>query len=109
MTSHKRHFGSIRRRESGNYQARYRGPDGRMHSAPMTFARKSDAERWLALLQGKVIRGEWSSPDARRVTVGEYAYAWVAERPLQPRTRELYESQLRNHIEPYLGARRSTS
>lgn len=105
MTSRKRHFGSIRRRESGNYQARYRGPDGRMHSAPMTFARKSDAERWLALLQGKVIRGEWSSPDARRVTVGEYAYAWVAERPLQPRTRELYESQLRNHIDPYLGAK----
>ena len=52
-----------------------------------------------------MIRGEWSSPDARRVTVGEYAYAWVAERPLQPRTRELYESQLRNHIDPYLGAK----
>jgi hypothetical protein len=29
----------------------------------------------------------------------------VAERPLQPRTRELYESQLRNHIDPYLGAK----
>ena len=27
------------------------------------------------------------------------------ERPLQPRTRELYESQLRNHIDPYLGAK----
>ena len=61
MTSRKRHFGSIRRRESGNYQARYRGPEGRMHSAPMTFARKSDVERWLALLEGNVIRGEWSS------------------------------------------------
>ena len=60
MTSRKRHFGSIRRRESGNYQARYRGPEGRMHSAPMTFARKSDVERWLALLEGNVIRGEWS-------------------------------------------------
>jgi excisionase family DNA binding protein len=46
-------FGSIGRRESGNYQARYRGPDGRMHSAPMTFARKSDAERWLALFARK--------------------------------------------------------
>jgi hypothetical protein len=103
MTSRKRHFGSIRRRESGNYQARYRGPDGRMHSAPMTFARKSDAERWLTLLEGKMLRGEWSSPNARSVTVAEYAHAWVAERPLQPRTRELYESQLRDHIDPYLG------
>jgi Phage integrase, N-terminal SAM-like domain len=76
-----------------------------MHSAPMTFARKSDAERWLALLEGKMIRGELPSPDARRVTVGAYAQAWIAERPLQPRTRELYESQLRNHIDPYLGAK----
>jgi hypothetical protein len=27
----------------------------------------------------------------------------MAQRSLEPRTRELYESQLRNHIEPYLG------
>lgn len=52
-----------------------------------------------------MIRGELPSPDARRVTVGAYAQAWIAERPLQPRTRELYESQLRNHIDPYLGAK----
>jgi integrase len=52
-----------------------------------------------------VVLGEWSSPDARKITVAEYARAWLAERPLQPRTRELYESQLRNHIDPYLGAK----
>jgi integrase len=33
----------------------------------------------------------------------QYAQAWIAQRSLEPRTRELYESQLRNHIEPYLG------
>ena len=29
------------------YRARYWGPDGRLHSR--SFARKDDAERWLAL------------------------------------------------------------
>jgi hypothetical protein len=38
-----RHFGNIRKRSSGRYQARYRGPDGRLRSAPYTFERRSDA------------------------------------------------------------------
>ena len=42
MTARRR-FGSIRKRESGRYQARYRGPDGRMHGPDHTFARKSEA------------------------------------------------------------------
>jgi hypothetical protein len=33
-----------------------------MHAAPMTFERKSDAERWLTLLEGRIIRGDWSFP-----------------------------------------------
>lgn len=49
------------------------------------------------------LRGEWSPPSATRITLAEYAQAWTAQRSLEPRTRELYESQLRNHIEPYLG------
>jgi hypothetical protein len=65
----------------------------------------SPTPRLARFIKGKLIRGEWSSPDARRVTVAEYAHEWVAERPLEPRTRELYESQLRNHIDPYLGAK----
>jgi integrase len=98
----RRRFGSIRRRSSGSYQVRYWGPDDVRHSAPMTFARKSDAERWLTLLEGRVIRGEWSPPSAPRITLAEYVQTWIAQRSLEPRTRELYESQLRNHIEPYL-------
>jgi hypothetical protein len=88
----------IRRRDSGNYQVRYRGPDGVMHAAPMTFERRSDAERWLTLLGGRIIRGEWSSPEGCRLVLADYAARWIRERRLQPRTRELYESQLRNHI-----------
>lgn len=84
---------------------RYRGPDGLVYPAPITFQRKADAERWLALLEAEIVQGKWSSPTARRVVLGDYADQWVRERQLQPRTRELYESLLRNHIRPYLGAR----
>jgi hypothetical protein len=101
----RRRFGSIRRRDSGNYQVRYRGPDGLLYPAPMTFQRKGDAERWLALLEAEIVGGNWSSPTARRIDLGDYADRWVRERQLQPRTRELYESLLRNHIKPYLGRR----
>ena len=101
----RRRFGSIRRRESGNYQVRYRGPDGLVYPAPMTFQRKGDAERWLSLLEAEIVRGNWSSPTARRVHLGDYASQWIKERELQPRTRELYRSLLRNHIRPYLGTR----
>ena len=76
-----------------------------MHAAPMTFERKTDAERWLTLLEGRIIRGEWSSPEGARLVLADYAGRWIRERQLQPRTRELYESQLRNHINPYLGSR----
>ena len=104
-TPKRRRFGTIRRRGSGNYQARYRGPDGLMHAAPMTFGRRTDAERWLMLLKGRIIRGEWSSPEGGRLVLADYAARWIRERRLEPRTRELYESQLRNHIAPYLGSR----
>ena len=76
-----------------------------MHAAPLTFERRSDAERWLTLLEGRIIRGEWSSPEGARLVLAAYAARWIRERQLQPRTRELYESQLRNHINPYLGSR----
>lgn len=38
-----RQFGNIRKLPSGRYQARYRGPDGQLRSAPVTFDRKTDA------------------------------------------------------------------
>jgi hypothetical protein len=43
-----RHFGNIRKLPSGRYQARYRGPDGRLRTAPSTFGRKTDAALWLS-------------------------------------------------------------
>jgi integrase len=100
----RRRFGSIRRRESGRYQARYPGPDGRMRSAPDTFARKSDAERFLTLVEGQMLRNEWIDPERGKVTVADYGERWIRERPnLRPRTVNLYTSLFRLHIKQQIG------
>jgi integrase len=99
-----RRFGTIRKRESGRWQARHLGPDGRMRSAPRTFARKEEAQRWLTLVESQMMRGEWIDPGRGLVELHAYGEAWISERPrLRPRTVELYDLLLRRHIAPYLG------
>ncbi|MET0902284.1 MAG: site-specific integrase [Acidimicrobiales bacterium] len=49
-------------------------------------------------------RGRWIDPTAGRVPLDTYARTWLRDRPLRPRTRELYEGLLRLHILPTLGA-----
>jgi integrase len=103
MPGSRRYFGNIRRRDSGQYQARYRAPDGRLLSAPQTFARKSDAVRWLMLKEAEIHRGDWIDPDHADVTFGNYAEQWLRDRVLKVRTVELYQGLLRNHLLPALG------
>ncbi|MGW0501789.1 tyrosine-type recombinase/integrase [Micromonospora sp. NPDC003241] len=99
-----RRFGSIRKRESGRYQARYPGPDGRMRSAPQTFARKPEAERYLSLIEVQMARGEWIDPERGKVRLRDYAERWIAQRPnLRPRTVHLYQWTLGKHVTPHLG------
>jgi hypothetical protein len=93
-----RHFGNVRKLPSGRYQARYRGPEGRMRSASHTFVRKSDAASWLTFKEAEIRRGDWIDPDAAQVTFGEYAEQWIGDRVLKVRTEELYRSLLRNHL-----------
>lgn len=100
----RRRFGSIRRRESGRYQVRYPGPDGRMRTAPQTFERKQDAERYLALVEVQLLRGEWTDPRRASVTVQVYAERWISQRAgLRPRTVDLYRWLLKKYISPRLG------
>jgi len=99
-----RRFGNIRRLPSGRYQASYLGPDGQRRYAPETFERKSDAERFLTLIEAQIFRGGWTDPECGRATLAEYATRWIAERPgLRPRTVDLYAWLLKKHIGPYLG------
>ena len=99
-----RRFGNVRRRESGRYQIRYPGPDGRMRTGPETYERKSDADRALVMIEAQMRSGEWTDPERTKVKLGDYASAWITQRPgLRPRTMDLYRWLLRKHIEPHLG------
>jgi integrase len=101
--SHRR-FGNVRRRESGRYQIRYPGPDGRTRVGPETYERKSDADKALVIIEAQLASGEWTDPERGRVKLGDYASTWIAERPgLRPRTVDLYRWLLKKHIDPYLG------
>jgi integrase len=93
-----RSFGNIRRLPSGRYQARY-WHLGRQIPAEDTFASKTDARAWLAAVETDIRRGEHLSPAASHVQFDDYANEWLEGRPLRPRTRDVYRSQLR-HITP---------
>jgi integrase len=98
--SKSRHFGNIRQRASGRYQARYRGPDGKLRPAPDTFQRKSDAARWLSFKEAEITRGDWIAPELAEQRFGDYAGQWIRDRVLKARTDELYRGLLRNHLLP---------
>jgi hypothetical protein len=76
MASSRRYFGNVRQRASGRYQARCRGPDGKLRSAPVTFARRADAVRWLALHETEIKRGDWIDPDRSRVLFAGLRWSW---------------------------------
>ena len=97
----------IRKVESGRYQVRYTGPDGRRYSGG-TFTRKLDAERALARLTVKteteVDKGSWKpprkasdpGPNPKTLTLRQLSEEWISSRvdrqgrPLAPKTVELY-------------------
>jgi Phage integrase, N-terminal SAM-like domain len=94
----------VRKLPSGRYQIRYPGPDGRIRTGPDTYERKGDADKALVLIEAQLASGDWTDPDRGKVKLGEYASAWITERPgLRPRTMDLYRWLLRKHIEPHLG------
>jgi len=97
-----RSFGNIRKLPSGRYQARY-WHLGKQVAADQTFPNKTDARRWLATVEADMIRGVWVDPEAGRIPFGKYAERWVAERPVRPRTREIYEGQLRHIVGVFAG------
>lgn len=102
----RRDFGSVRRRDSGRWQARYRDRTGRLQTR--MFATKGDASRFLAGVRADLDRGQWFDPSAGRQLLSDYARGWVKTRrvrgrPLAPRTTALYAWLLDKHILPALG------
>jgi integrase len=99
-----RRFGNVRRLPSGRYQVRYPGPDGLVRTASETFTRKSDAERYLTLVEAQLARSEWTDPARAQIRLADYAERWIDHRArLRPRTVELYRWLLGKYVTPYLG------
>jgi len=98
----RRHFGTVRKRPSGRWQAMY-WHDGERHTSG-TFAAKADAFAYLSTIEADLHRGAWIDPRAGQVTLKTYSEEWLAHRSdLAIRTRELYQYLLSNHILPSLG------
>ena len=88
----RRSFGSVERLASGRWRGRYTGPDGRVRSAPETFASRADADKWLAMIRADMLRGKWQAPERSDITLADYTTAWLRQRTpqLRPRTLDLY-------------------
>jgi integrase len=84
------------------WRARYRGPDGRERSR--SFARKTDAEQFLAQVETDKAHGSWVDPALGEVRLDEWAPRWLSTTVhLKPKTRADYESLLRVRILPTFG------
>lgn len=100
----RRRFGRVRQLPSGRWQARYAAADGAEHTAPLTFATKTAADRWLVSLETDLSRGQWVDPRSGELPLAHYAEQWLQARgDLKPRTRELYQWLLGKYVEPELG------
>jgi len=91
--------GNVHRRPNGQWRARYRDASHREHARH--FARKVDAERWLAAMEVSISRGEWLDPAHGKVRVGDWAAQWLAGQvQLKPSTFARYELILRKQVLP---------
>lgn len=112
-------FGSLRKLPSGNWQARYVGPDLVRHSAPGgTFSTKAAARAWLMAEKELMDRrdGSWTPPAdreksrrraaeaARRNTFSAYCEQFFASRDLKPGTEQEYRRVISTRLAPTFGS-----
>ena len=101
--------GTTRQLPSGRWQARFRGTDGVMRPAGVSFDTKLDATAWCNAQGAAVARGGWAAPARQAdspsvLTLKDYADSWLAARQLKPLTRIHYRELLDAQILPELGA-----
>jgi len=94
---------SIKKREDGQWRARYRDAAGKEHAHH--FDRRVDAQRWIDETTASVVTGQYVDPKAGRVTVREYAEQWRASQVHREGTVVQVEGILRRHVYPVLGDR----
>src|SRR4051794_35615594 len=94
--SGRRRFGAVRKLPSGRWQARFRDPEtGLVRTAPQTFTTKTEASRWLSIIEADMTRGLWHDPKRGEVMFGEVAEQWYATKlHLRPSTQHIYRTLL---------------
>jgi integrase len=103
----RRRFGAVRKLPSGRWQVRYRHPPtDRYRTAPGTFGTKTEAGRWLSMLEADMLRGDWLDPARGDMHFSEVAERWMATKVhLRDSTRALYDWLLTKHILPTFAER----
>jgi integrase len=91
-----------RQRQGAAWRAMWRDADGRQRSK--SFARKGDAQRFLAKVTSSIDEGSYVDP-LNRTTFAEYVARWEPAQPWRPSTREQVASHLRAHLLPAFGHR----
>jgi integrase len=75
---------SIKKRENGQWRARYRDETGKEHARH--FARKIDAQRWLDEVTTSVVTGQYVDPKAGRATFDSWFAEWSSRQVWAPMT-----------------------
>ena len=102
----RRSFGAIEKLPSGRYRARYK-VDGRWVNSPTTFPTKAEAGIFLDSVRTDMVRGVLKATRSSRMSLDAHGRKWIEQREsLKATTRREDESCWRNHVGPFIGARR---
>src|SRR4051812_312544 len=75
---------SIKKRDNGQWRARYRDETGKEHARH--FARKADAQRWLDEVTAMVVTGVYVDPKAGKATFDAWFREWSSRQVWAPMT-----------------------
>ena len=94
----------VRKAPSGRYRAEYRDPSSRKRSR--SFARKADAQRWLAEQTTSIARGSYVDPSGGKVRFDTWANRWFeGALHLRPSSRARVAQALSHDVMPVFAAR----
>lgn len=88
------------------WRVQYRDPAGKSRSK-RGFTKKGEAQAWAAKNTVALADGDWISPEAKKLTVRDYAHLWLPRLEKRaPGTRRVMKPAWEKYVEPYWGARR---
>jgi len=107
MSRTRNQWGAIRKLPSGRFQARWKGLDGTYVTAPVTFANRTDAQKFLSKTRTQLEDGTWKKADLGTQPLAPFARRFLESHRsnLREVTAVKYEAHLRVHILPKFGER----